>query len=250
MLVGKQPLFSSECYKELKKTTPNSSKDTKKLKSSVLQRGMTGVIVKLVENINVVHLYLGHIARQHIFHAEITKLCSCYNEFITHYINSIAWKFQQTTTKMKECCRATLIRCQWIVLPSCINMPVRLTHKMTYKLTHWKKPFGICCRESAHKGGCNLPGLVKCNSQYLDPIIFYYLVVQNVMQFFRYIAGSPEHFDHLNDKNCLKIFWFLIIMNTSFLFFVFVELLRYVQQKVFETDNRSLKKPFFKGVWK
>ena len=148
------------------------------------------------------------------------------------------------------CCRATWIRCQWIVLPSCINMPVRLTHKMTYKLTHWKKRFGISSWGSAHKGGCNLPGLVKCNSQYLDPIILYYLVVQNVMQFLRYIAGSPEHFEQLNDKNCMKIFWFLITMNTSFLVFGFVELLRYVQRKVFETDNLSLKKPLFKGVWK
>ena len=37
-------------------------------------------------------------------------------------------------------------------------------------------------------------------------------------------------------------------MNTSFLVFGFVELLRYVQRKVFETDNLSLKKPLFKGV--
>lgn len=102
LLVGKLSIFSSECYKELKKTTPNSSKDAKKLKSSVLQRGMTGAIGKLVENIDVVHLYLGHIARQHIFHAEITELWSCYNEFITHYIRSIVWKFQHTTTKMKD----------------------------------------------------------------------------------------------------------------------------------------------------
>ena len=63
---------------------------------------MTGAIGKLVENIDVVHLYLGHIARQHIFHAEITELWSCYNEFITHYIRSIVWKFQHTTTKMKD----------------------------------------------------------------------------------------------------------------------------------------------------
>ena len=102
MLVGKLSLFSSESHKELKKTSPKSCKDAKKLKSSDLQRNMTWAIIKLVENIEVVHLHLGHIARQHMLHAEITKIFSCYNKFITHYTKSIAWKFQHATTQMKD----------------------------------------------------------------------------------------------------------------------------------------------------
>ena len=65
-----------------------------------------------------------------------------------------------------------------------------------------------------------------------------------------YIAGIAEHFEQPIDKNCIKVFWFLIIMNTNFLFFVLVELLQYVERKVFETEKLSLKKPFCKGVWK